>query len=361
MSSNARSRPPSSPPPSPSQTQRSSTRPATFSSPSVNVARRANVDPELALRATTRRFTQRVELAAAACGRGGRGLEEPRTRCAGHVLRAGEGAARLTPITRIHARQLLDSRGNPTLEVDVALASGALGRAVPSGASTGEHEAVELRDGDLGVYLGKGVLKAVGNVNGEIAAAIRRRSTLPSSAALDETLVELDGTPTKSASRRERDPRRARWPRRRPQRPTPASRSIAGSAATELAPAAGAADERVQRRRARRQHGRPPGVHGRPAGAQTFSEALRIGAEVYQRLKSGAPRARAFDGRRRRGRLRAGPRDARSARSRRSSRPPNAPGIASASRSRSIRRRASSTETASTTSPARGARSSPSR
>ena len=79
----------------------------------------------------------------------------------------------MSEIAQVHARQLLDSRGNPTLEVDVTLASGALGRAiVPSGASTGEHEAVELRDGDPAVYLGKGVLKAVGNVNGEIADAI---------------------------------------------------------------------------------------------------------------------------------------------------------------------------------------------
>ena len=71
----------------------------------------------------------------------------------------------MTAIERVHARQLLDSRGNPTLEVDVVLASGALGRAaVPSGASTGEHEAVELRDGDPATYLGKGVLRAVANV-----------------------------------------------------------------------------------------------------------------------------------------------------------------------------------------------------
>ena len=77
----------------------------------------------------------------------------------------------MTAIARVHARQLLDSRGNPTLEVDVVLESGRLGRAaVPSGASTGEHEAVELRDGDPTVYLGKGVLGAVANVNGEIAA-----------------------------------------------------------------------------------------------------------------------------------------------------------------------------------------------
>ena len=75
-----------------------------------------------------------------------------------------------TRITRIHARQILDSRGNPTVEADVLLESGAMGRAaVPSGASTGEHEALELRVGDKSRYLGKGVLKAVANVNQEIA------------------------------------------------------------------------------------------------------------------------------------------------------------------------------------------------
>lgn len=79
----------------------------------------------------------------------------------------------MTAIRQVHARQLLDSRGNPTLEVDVRLESGALGRAaVPSGASTGEHEAVELRDGDPARYLGKGVSKAVEHVNGEIARVL---------------------------------------------------------------------------------------------------------------------------------------------------------------------------------------------
>src|SRR6202011_1758914 len=79
-----------------------------------------------------------------------------------------------TTLKTIHAREILDSRGNPTVEVDVRLESGALGRAaVPSGASTGEHEAWELRDGDKKRYGGKGVLKAVGNVNGTIAAALK--------------------------------------------------------------------------------------------------------------------------------------------------------------------------------------------
>ena len=104
----------------------------------------------------------------------------------------------MTAITHVHARQLLDSRGNPTLEVDVRLASGAFGRAaVPSGASTGEHEAVELRDGDPTAYLGKGVLKAVANVNTEIAGAIRGLDA-DDQRALDDTMIALDGTPTKS-------------------------------------------------------------------------------------------------------------------------------------------------------------------
>ena len=103
----------------------------------------------------------------------------------------------MSRIARVHGRQILDSRGNPTVEVDVELASGARGRAaVPSGASTGMHEAVELRDGDRAVYLGKGVLQAVRNVDGEIAAAVRGLDA-SDQRALDERLVELDGTPNK--------------------------------------------------------------------------------------------------------------------------------------------------------------------
>ena len=100
-------------------------------------------------------------------------------------------------IERIHAREVLDSRGNPTVEVDVELAGGATGRAmVPSGASTGEHEAVELRDGGPR-YRGKGVEHAVRNVDGEIAAALRGRDA-DDQAGLDRALIALDGTPNKS-------------------------------------------------------------------------------------------------------------------------------------------------------------------
>jgi enolase len=103
-----------------------------------------------------------------------------------------------TLISTIIARQILDSRGNPTVEVDVELVGGAVGRAaVPSGASTGEHEAVELRDGDKSVYLGKGVLKAVHNVEEIIAPELEGHDALDQ-VTLDRTLLDLDGTPNKS-------------------------------------------------------------------------------------------------------------------------------------------------------------------
>jgi len=100
-------------------------------------------------------------------------------------------------IEKIIGREVLDSRGNPTVEVDVILESGAFGRAsVPSGASTGENEALELRDGDKGRYMGKGVLKAVANVNGPIADALVGMSALDQ-IAIDEAMLKLDGTDTK--------------------------------------------------------------------------------------------------------------------------------------------------------------------
>src|SRR5690349_1505834 len=104
----------------------------------------------------------------------------------------------MTAIIDIHAREILDSRGNPTVEVDVALESGAFGRAaVPSGASTGEHEAVELRDGDARAYLGKGVLKAVSNVDTELAPALLGLDPRDQR-AIDMSMIELDGTRNKS-------------------------------------------------------------------------------------------------------------------------------------------------------------------
>jgi enolase len=104
----------------------------------------------------------------------------------------------MSAIIDIHARQILDSRGNPTVEVDVTLDSGAFGRAaVPSGASTGAHEAVELRDGDKSTYLGKGVLNAVASVNGEIFDAVGGLDA-DDQVEIDQTMIALDGTPNKA-------------------------------------------------------------------------------------------------------------------------------------------------------------------
>ena len=101
-------------------------------------------------------------------------------------------------IETVEAREILDSRGNPTVEVDVYLEDGSMGRAaVPSGASTGEHEAVELRDGDKSRFMGKGVLKAIENVNGEIAEEVEGLDALDQ-VEVDRTMIELDGTENKA-------------------------------------------------------------------------------------------------------------------------------------------------------------------
>src|ERR1700746_3055336 len=104
----------------------------------------------------------------------------------------------MSNISEIRARQVLDSRGNPTVEAEVLLGDGSMGRAiVPSGASTGEREAIELRDGDKNKYVGKGVLKAVENVNGEIADALADFDAADQR-ALDQKMIELDGTENKA-------------------------------------------------------------------------------------------------------------------------------------------------------------------
>ena len=104
----------------------------------------------------------------------------------------------MSRIANINARQILDSRGNPTIEADVITENGSLGRAsIPSGASTGKYEAVELRDGDKGIYLGKGVLKAVHNVNTAIAEALLGMY-VSDQAALDRLMIQLDGTENKA-------------------------------------------------------------------------------------------------------------------------------------------------------------------
>jgi len=188
-------------------------------------------------------------------------------------------------IISVHGREILDSRGNPTVEVEVVLASGATGRAaVPSGASTGENEAIELRDGDKGRYLGKGVQKAVHNVNEVIAKEIIGMNAMDQ-VAVDRKMIELDGTKTKSNL---------------------GANAILG---VSLAVAKAAADH----------HGLPlyryiggtnakvlpvpmmniinGGSHSdapiafqefmiRPVGAKSFSEGLRAGAEVFHALKS---------------------------------------------------------------------------
>src|SRR4030081_1057169 len=103
----------------------------------------------------------------------------------------------VTSIAEIRGRQVLDSRGNPTVEAEVLLSGGARARAiVPSGASTGEHEAVELRDGDEQRYKGKGVLKAVENVNGEIANALANMDA-SDQRSIDQKMIDLDGTENK--------------------------------------------------------------------------------------------------------------------------------------------------------------------
>jgi enolase len=188
-------------------------------------------------------------------------------------------------IVHVHGRQILDSRGNPTVEVEVGLASGALGRAaIPSGASTGEHEAVELRDGDADAWLGKGVSRAVEHVNGELADLL---TGFPADdqRALDAALVELDGTPTKSRL---------------------GANAILGcslAAAKAAAEHAGVSLFRWIGGTNGRVLPVPMlnvvngGAHAQnrldlqefmvvPAGAETFSEALRIGAETFHHLKA---------------------------------------------------------------------------
>ncbi|RCH78867.1 hypothetical protein CU098_002218, partial [Rhizopus stolonifer] len=104
----------------------------------------------------------------------------------------------MSTVTKVHARQIFDSRGNPTVEVEVTTAKGVFRAAVPSGASTGIHEAIELRDGDKSQYMGKGVTKAVNNVNTTIASAlIESKIPVVDQKAIDEFLINLDGTANK--------------------------------------------------------------------------------------------------------------------------------------------------------------------
>ena len=187
-------------------------------------------------------------------------------------------------VTRVHARQILDSRGNPTVEVEVTLDSGAVGRAaVPSGASTGRFEAVELRDGDAGAYLGKGVLRAVENVEREIGPALVGVSA-DDQTGLDGLLLELDGTPNKSRL---------------------GANAVLGCSLAAAKAAALEAGVPLYRWLGGDEARVLPvpmlnvvngGAHAQnsldlqefmvvPAGASSFSDALRIGVETFHRLK----------------------------------------------------------------------------
>jgi enolase len=190
----------------------------------------------------------------------------------------------MSEIEVIHARQILDSRGNPTVEVDLRLVGGATGRAaVPSGASTGSREALELRDGGS-AFGGKGVTRAVANVNGEIAEAVRGRD-VSDQRALDEALIELDGTEDKSR--------------------LGANALLGVSMAATRAAAAAAGQPLWRYLGGDHAHLLPVpamnvlngGVHAdnpvdfqefmvAPVGAGSFADALRMGAEVYQELKA---------------------------------------------------------------------------
>jgi enolase 1/2/3 len=188
-------------------------------------------------------------------------------------------------IVRVHARQILDSRGNPTVEVEVELDSGAVGRAaVPSGASTGQFEAVELRDGDPAVYLGKGVLRAVENVEREIGPALAGADA-GDQAAVDRALIELDGTPNKS--------------RLGANAVLGVSLAVAKAAALEegvpLYRWLGGSGARVLP--VPMMNVINGGAHAQnsldlqefmvvPAGASSFAEGLRIGAETFHNLKA---------------------------------------------------------------------------
>ena len=187
-------------------------------------------------------------------------------------------------ITAVHARQILDSRGNPTVEVDVVLDSGASGRAaVPSGASTGRFEAVELRDGDERMYRGKSVLQAVGNVETRIAPAVKGMDA-EDQRALDMRLIELDGTKNKSS--------------------LGANAILGCSLAVAKAAAAHTGVSLYRWVGGVSAHVLPVpmmnvvngGAHAQnsldlqefmvvPAGAESFAEALRIGAETFHALK----------------------------------------------------------------------------
>jgi enolase len=191
----------------------------------------------------------------------------------------------MSQIARVHARQILDSRGQPTVEVEVGLVSGVIGRAaVPSGASTGAFEALELRDGDASVFNGKGVMKAVANVEDELAGVLVGRDA-SQQAVIDRTMIEFDGTPNKERL---------------------GANAILGCSLAVAAAAAADAGLPLYRYLGGARANRLPvplmnilngGAHAdnsvdlqefmvAPVGARTFADALRMGAEVYGALKT---------------------------------------------------------------------------
>jgi len=173
----------------------------------------------------------------------------------------------MTHIVDITGREILDSRGNPTVEVDVTLENGVMGRAaVPSGASTGEHEALELRDGDKSRYQGKGVLNAVNNVNTVIADALLGFD-VTDQAAIDRLLIDLDGTKTKSNL---------------------GANAMLGVSLACAKAAAGALEIPLYRYNGGSHSDSPIAFQEfmiRPVGAKTFREAVRMGAEIFHTLK----------------------------------------------------------------------------
>ena len=189
----------------------------------------------------------------------------------------------MAEIVDVHAREILDSRGNPTLEVEVHLDSGAEGRAaVPSGASTGSGEALELRDDDRRRFGGKGVLQAVRNVERVIAPEIKGMDAAEQ-ALIDRALCQLDGTPQKETPGRQRDPGRVAGLRAR-RRGRSRAPALPVSGRAQRADASAPAHERDQRRRPRRQPARRPGVHARPGRA-----AVVRGGAPGRRPRSSTP------------------------------------------------------------------------
>jgi len=194
-----------------------------------------------------------------------------------------------TKIAKVHGRQIIDSRGNPTVEADVILEDGSLGRAaVPSGASTGEHEALELRDGDKSRYMGKGVLKAVGNINKDIDAAVRGMDATDQR-ELDRHMIDVDGTPNKgklganailavsmAAARAAAVAQKLPLYRYLAKYSSVSGANILPVPMMNILNGGAHADNSVD----------PQEFMAMPVGAKSFSEALRMGVEVFHNLKA---------------------------------------------------------------------------